>query len=79
MITAEKLQLLTNFPADILTLGIQKSGYKKDSFLTARFIGITNGGQFCYNAVYKTEDGDMASCHVYVTYDHAADQVIVDY
>jgi hypothetical protein len=78
MITAEKLKLLTNFPADMLTLGIQKSGYKKDSFRTAKFVGITNGGEFCYRTTYL-EEGEERITNVFVRYNPAEDRVSVDY
>jgi hypothetical protein len=78
MITAEKLNLLTNMPADILTLGIQQAGYKKDTFTSAKFLGLTNNYLFCYLVVYPTEDG-AASCKVFVNYDPTADLATVDY
>jgi hypothetical protein len=40
MITADKLKLLTNMPAAMLTMGIQQAGYKKDSFTSAKFVGM---------------------------------------
>ena len=78
MITADKLKLLTNMPAVMLTTGIQAAGYKKDKFETAKFLGITNGGQFCYNVSY-IEDKEIHETKVFVSYDSVADKVAVDY
>ena len=78
MITADKLTLLTNMPAAMLTMGIQQAGYKKDSFTSAKFLGITNGGEFCYMTVFPVEGG-TDSCKVFVKYDPTADKVSVDY
>jgi hypothetical protein len=78
MITADKLSLLTNMPAAMLTTGIQEAGYKEDKFTSCRFLGITNGGQFCYMAVFHVEGG-TDSCKVFVSYDPKKDRVSVDY
>ena len=78
MITADKLKLLTNMPAAMLTMGIQSSGYKKDKFTSAKFLGLTNGGQFCYTATY-IEDNEPQECKVFVSYDSSTDSVKVDY
>jgi hypothetical protein len=78
MVTADKLKLLTNFPAFMLTTLIQQAGYKKDKFNTAKFLGITNGGQFCYSVTY-VEDGEDCNTKVFLNYDSVADAVSADY
>lgn len=78
MITADKLRLLTNMPAAMLTTGIQAAGYKKDKFTKAKFLGLTNGNQFCYSATY-IEDNTEQECKVFVNYDPTVDRVSVDY
>jgi hypothetical protein len=78
MVTADKLKLLTNFPAFMLTTLIQQAGYKKDKFNTAKFLGITNGGQFCYSVTY-VEDGEDCNTKVFINYDSVADAVSADY
>lgn len=78
MITADKLKLLSNMPAAMLTMGIQQAGYKKDKFQSAKFLGLSNGNQFVYSATY-VEDGEVQTTKVFVTYNPAADQVTVDY
>ena len=78
MVTADKLKLLTNFPAFMLTTLIQQAGYKKDKFNTAKFLGITNAGQFCYSVTY-IENSEECNTKVFLTYDSVADNVIADY
>jgi len=78
MITAEKLKMLTELGPKGLQamLGKKSEGY---DFAGAKFLGITNGGQFCYNVVFRSEDfKGTDSTKVYLTYDQAADQVIAD-
>jgi len=64
MITAEKLGQLINLSAQDLTALIRKAGYREDRFLTAEFLGMTNGGQFCYRCLYPGEYED--TCKVFV-------------
>jgi hypothetical protein len=78
MITADKLALLINMPSVMLTTAIQEAGYKKDSFTGAKFVGITNGGQFCYFVTY-VEDGNICNTKVFLTYDPTADRVSASY
>jgi len=51
MITADKVRTYGNLTVEALT-GMIKQTYPKDSFLTARFLGITNGHEFCYAVTY---------------------------
>ena len=78
MITAETLATLTQFSAAALTRAINQAGYKKDKFTAARFLGMTNANQFCYLCSY-TEDGDICTTKVFVSYDPAEGKVSVDY
>ena len=78
MITADKLKLLTNLPAAMLTTGIQSAGYKKDKFTKARFLGMSNANLFVYTATY-IEDNEEQECKVFVKYDPTGDRVSVDY
>ena len=55
MITAEALHTLTTLGPKGLTVFLQKSGYKNDVVTECKFLGITNGGQFCY----KIDDDDF--------------------
>ena len=67
MIIAETLKRLINYDAATLTQLIRQAGYKEDEFTSCKFLGITNGGQFCYFAVFHVEGG-TDSTKVYVTY-----------
>jgi len=78
MITADKLALLTNMPAVMLTCAAVDAGYRGPEFTSCKFIGITNGGQFCYTAVYHVKGG-TDSTKIFLTYNHAEDTVIADY
>ena len=78
MITAQMLSYITQFSAPALTRAINLAGYKEDKFTGAKFLGITNGGQFCYQAVFQV-GGGTDSTKVFLTYDHANDRVIADY
>ena len=79
MITADRLKFLTTMSADKLTEGIRRTGYKKDKFETAKFVGISNAGLFVYTCEFVDEDGDMEACQVFVKNDPAEDRVLVDY
>ena len=66
MITADTLKTLTEFDARTLTTLIRKQGYKEDTFVGAKFLGMTNGGQFCYSCTYKGEFEDTCKVFVYI-------------
>lgn len=69
MITAEKLTLLTSMPTHMLETALPVKG--RPQLQTARFLGITNGGEFCYSIV----DTAGAQGKVFLQYDPAVDQV----
>jgi hypothetical protein len=77
MITADKLALLTNMPAVMLQTALGKKG-KSYELTSAKFLGITNGGQFCYHVDYKVDAKGQDSTKVYITYNPAEDKVIAD-
>ena len=64
MITADTLKTLTEMSPGALTALIRKAGYKEDKFTEATFLGMTNGGMFCYSCVYPGEFEDV--CKVFV-------------
>jgi hypothetical protein len=75
MITADKLALLTNMPTAMLT---QALGKKANGYILAgsKFLGLTNGGQFCYSVVLKSKDFEGTdSGKVFLSYDPTADRV----
>jgi hypothetical protein len=77
MITAETLQTLTSFTAPALQRGLGSKAADV-TFVGAKFLGITNGGQFCYSVVYRLEDDTTDSTKVYLTYDPASGRVSMD-
>lgn len=80
MITADTLSRMTTFSAEGLTALIRKAGYKKDSFKEAAFLGITNGGQYCYKVLYFDEFmGEDAWTKVFVTHDQFEQTTVADY
>ena len=78
MVLAEDIEILTSFTAADLTEGINVTGYKGDRFTSARFIGITNAGQFCYSVTFR-EDGEEQRTKVFVDVDPDTGATRVDY
>lgn len=64
MITADTVKTLTEMGPKGLTTLIRRAGYREDKFIEAKFLGITNGGMFCYSCVYPGEFEDV--CKVFV-------------
>ena len=78
MITADTLKVLTTYSPQYLTRAAQLAGYKGPNFTACKFLGITNAGQFCYQAVFPVEGG-TDSTKVFLSYDHTEDKVFADY
>ena len=78
MITADTLEVLTSYSPQYLTKAAQQAGYKGPVFTSCKFIGITNGGQFCYMAVFQVKGG-TDSTKVFLDYNHTMDRVFADY
>jgi hypothetical protein len=57
MITAEQLTEMISYRAPELTRLAKENKYKGPAFSSCRFLGITNGGQLCYMAVFLVEGG----------------------
>ena len=74
MITAETLQTLIGLRAPELNSMARANGYKGPAFSSCKFLGITNGGELCYNAVFLVEGG-TDSTKVYIN--HREHRVIV--
>ena len=80
MILADKLKELTTYSPAALTRILNASGYKKDIVTEAKFLGMTNGGQFCYSVTYTDMiEGDECTTKVFVSYDPTEGRVLVDY
>lgn len=77
MITPDTLKTLTTFSAPALTRAAKDNGYKGPAFSSCKFLGITNGGQFCYMGVFLVEGG-TDSTKVYLTYAGGSVKVDVD-
>ena len=80
MITAETLNTLTNMGPKGLAVILDQSGYSMCAFKSAKFLGITNGGQFCYKVTYHDENGEgEAVGKVFVKYDHSTHAMTADF
>ncbi len=77
MITPDTLKTLTTFSAPALTRAAKDNGYKGPAFSSCKFLGITNGGQFCYMGVFLVEGG-TDSTKVFLTYVGGSVKVDVD-
>ena len=77
MITAEKLKTLSTFTHHALQTALGKKG-KGYELTGSKFLGLTNGLQFCYSVVYKIDAKERDSTKVYLTFDPAAGTVIAD-
>lgn len=67
---------------DSITLeGLIRKSYPEDHVLTSEFVGITNGGLFCYQIGYQDPDLNeqgLTYCKVFVGIDSTG-QVTADY
>jgi len=79
MITAETLTTLLSFTPAALTRAAEDAGYSGPPFTSSRFLGITNGGQFCYYVVFHVANGGTDSTKIFLTYNHAKGVVTADY
>jgi hypothetical protein len=77
MITPDTLRTLISYSAPELTRIAKESGYKGPAFSSCRFLGMTNGGEFCYMAVFLVEGG-TDSTKVFVSYKTGALKAVVD-
>jgi hypothetical protein len=68
MITAEMLTTLTTFTTEALGRAVNTE------FLTSKFLGITNGGQFCYQVRWEDQYGG-AQGKVFLSYNPAEGKV----
>lgn len=69
MITADKLALLINMPTVMLEQALPPKG--RPQLQTRRFVGITNGGEFCYTVI----DESGTHSKLFLRYDPTADRV----
>ena len=81
MITADTIKTLSSFTTHGLAMALHHSGYTGASFKTAKFLGLTNGGQFCYQVTYHDDagTGEVEVGKVFLSYDPTAGKVTADY
>lgn len=80
MILANTLKMLTTQTPSGLTQILKHSGYTGCFFKSAEFIGITNGGQFCYKVTYHDDSGEgEAVGKVFVSYNKANNSITADF
>ena len=72
MITADTLKWGSTLDAVTLTHLLQRK--RKDKFTGAKFLGVTNGGEFCYMVTFNVEGG-TDSTKVFVRRDPAGVKV----
>jgi hypothetical protein len=72
MITAEQLTTLTTFTAAALTRAVDNEDYQ---FSGAKFLGLTNGGEFCYKCTFPVKGG-TDSTKVFLKFDPTVGRVI---
>lgn len=78
MILAETLKTLTTFTTHALAMALHHSGYKGAKFNSAKFLGMTNAGQFCYSVTYIEHDAEQTG-KVFLSYDPVEGKVTADY
>lgn len=80
MILAETLKTLTTQTPAGLTQILKASGYTGCFFKSATFLGMTNGGEFCYKVTYHDDSGEgEAVGKVFVKYDTATGYITADF
>jgi len=72
MITAEQLTTLTTFTPAALTRALDIEDYQ---FTGSKFLGITNGGEFCYKCTFPVKGG-TDSTKVFLKFDPTVGRVI---
>lgn len=73
MLTADKVKMLSELGPTGLALFLDPKARKTVSFKTAKFVGITNGGQFCYAVEYADQTDK-----VFLTYNHVNNSITAD-
>jgi hypothetical protein len=72
MITAEQLTTLTTFTPAALTKALDNEDYQ---FTGTKFLGLTNGGEFCYKCTFPVKGG-TDSTKVFLKFDPTVGRVI---
>lgn len=64
MITADVVKELVSLDKTQLVQIVESSGYKGADFKSIKFLGLTNGGQFCYRVTYHGDDEESGKVFV---------------
>lgn len=76
MILADTLKTLTTMGPTVLSQTLAFSGHKGSKFKTAKFMGMTNGGEFCYSVTFLDENtGEDDTRKVFVKYNSSEHQI----
>lgn len=81
MILANTVQYLTSMTNKDLSQVLDVSGYGDCEFDSAEFLGITNGGNFCYGVTYPDEytQGKTARGKVFVKYNAQTQAITAEF
>jgi len=75
MISAEKIRKLAYLQTAALERAVRKN-YPKDSFINSKFLGVTNGGQFCYEVLYfDVDEEDNIRTKLFVELDESEEPI----
>ena len=75
MITAKNVQYMIDIPLEHIKAIALQNKIKDYSITGAKFLGMTNGCQFCYHIVHEVKGGSD-SAKMFMNYDPIADRVI---
>ncbi len=71
MITEFKIKRCAYLNTVSLEEAFERNGYKNTRFLQNKFLGITNGGEFCYEVMYFDDEcNENAYTKVFINLDH---------
>jgi hypothetical protein len=80
VILADTLKVLTTLTPTGLSQVLKHSGYTGCFFKRAEFLGITNGGDFCYKVTYHDDAATGEEVDkVFVKYDQATHAMTADF
>ena len=81
MILATTVRYLTSMTVSDLVRVLDASGYGDCVFDSAEFLGITNGGNFCYGVCYPDEytAGKTARGKVFVKYNAQTQAITAEF
>jgi hypothetical protein len=74
MITAKNVRYMIDIPVKHLKAICIQNGINNYDIVGALFLGMTNGGEFCYKVVHRVLDG-TDSAKLFLRYDPIEDRV----